>query len=502
MTWLITGGAGYIGAHVVRDMLRSGRQVVVLDDLSTGRADRLPSEVPLVRGEVANRRLLRRALEDHKITAVMHFAARKQVGESVERPLHYWSQNIGSLQVLLEEMVRADIGQMVFSSSAAVYGQPDLSEPEPARPAPVRHRRTQTRLRAEQAAREAAMKNAAPGGAPPAGAQGSDTAQRKRAQRRITESTPCEPINPYGATKLAGEWMVGATAHTHGWRALSLRYFNVAGAGSPALGDPAALNLIPLVLDALDHGRRPKVFGDDYPTPDGTCIRDYIHVADLAAAHVAAARVVSAAHAATRGQDDAAAAVRAATERAAHAAAAAEQAAALLPGGNLAADAASHMPHAADAAAAAAQAASRAMELMPGASKALELATHRLPGAIRASAASVGVAGPASDIVAEVASQFGAIVARATGVEEGPRLAEHLAVNIGTGRGYSVLEVIEAIRHSTGKDFPIDVVGRRAGDPPMLVASPDLAAQLLGWRARHSLADMTDSAWAAWRSNH
>ena len=127
MAWLITGGAGYIGAHVVRDMVASGRDVVVLDDLSTGRADRLPAGVPLIKANVDNRRAVRRAFTSHPITGVMHFAARKQVGESVERPLYYWAQNVGGLQVLLEEMVAAGTTQMVFSSSAAVYGQPDLT---------------------------------------------------------------------------------------------------------------------------------------------------------------------------------------------------------------------------------------------------------------------------------------------------------------------------------------------------------------------------------------
>ena len=108
---------------------------------------------------------------------------------------------------------------------------------------------------------------------------------------RITENAPCAPINPYGATKLSGEWMVASTARANAWHAISLRYFNVAGAATPELGDPAALNLIPMMLEALQHDRRPKVFGDDYPTPDGSCVRDYIHVADLSAAHVAAARL-------------------------------------------------------------------------------------------------------------------------------------------------------------------------------------------------------------------
>ncbi len=414
-------------------MLAAGREVVVLDDLSTGRADRLPHGVPLIRGSITNRRAVRRAIQHEAgITGVMHFAARKQVGESVQRPLHYWGENVGGLQVVLEEMVEAGIAQMVFSSSAAVYGQPTMADP----------------------------------------------------LDRISEATPCTPINPYGATKLAGEWMVGATAAAHGWKALSLRYFNVAGAGSADLGDPAALNLIPMVLEALDEGRRPMVFGDDYPTADGSCVRDYIHVADLSAAHVAAARVVEASHAGPVS--------RSPQEKLQHAAARAELAAARLPGGALAVEVASQVPAAAEAAA------SRAIHRVPPAARAVERATGALPFGLGAAGPS-GVAGQATELVVEVASQLGSLAAKVAGVEEPPRLVDHLAVNVGTGRGSSVFEVIEALRASVGDDFAVDIVERRPGDPPALVAAPDLALALLGWRARHVLQDMTDSAWAAWQ---
>jgi UDP-glucose 4-epimerase len=446
MAWLITGGAGYIGAHVVRDMLHSGRDVVVLDDLSTGRADRLPEGVTLVRGSVGDRGAVRTALQESgaEITGVMHFAARKQVGESVQRPLYYWSQNVGGLQVLLEEMLEAEIAQMVFSSSAAVYGQPELA-----------------------------------GGA----------------SARIVEDTACVPINPYGATKLAGEWMVGATARAHGWHAMSLRYFNVAGAGSPELGDPAALNLIPMVLEALEAGRRPKVFGDDYATPDGTCIRDYIHVADLSAAHVAAARVVEASRAAALAPST----VRSAGEKVHQAALRAEQAAARLPGGSRAVDVAGHVPAAAEVAG---HAAARAIEMVPLAQRAVEVASQRIPETIRSAATSPGVRSQATEIVAEVASHLGSLVARVAGVEDPPRLVDHMAVNIGTGSGSSVFEVIEALRRSVGEEFAVDITERRAGDPPALVADPSLAHRLLGWRAQHDLADMTDSAVQARRLKH
>lgn len=433
MAWLITGGAGYIGAHVVRDMRASDRHVVVLDDLSTGRADRVPAGVTLIKADVANRRAVRRALAQYEITGVMHFAARKRVGESVERPLEYWAANVGGLQVLLEEMVAAGINQMVFSSSAAVYGQPDLAP-----------------------------------GAPGVSGAG-----------RITEAAPCMPINPYGATKLAGEQMVSATAHAHAWHAISLRYFNVAGAGSPELGDPAALNLIPMVLEALSQGRRPMVFGDDYPTQDGSCVRDYIHVSDLSAAHVAAARLVEVAHQAEM--------LRAAGDRVQEAASRAESAASRLPGGSAAVEAASHVP-------------ARAIERMPAAARAVELAALRIPGVIRATTGPRGMRGQAGDLAAEVASQIGSLVARVAGVEDAPHLDQHVAINVGTGRGYSVFEVIEALRRSVDKEFAVDIGARRPGDPASLVADPGLAGGLLGWRGRRSLAQMTDSSWAAWQA--
>jgi UDP-glucose 4-epimerase len=287
------------------------------------------------------------------------------------------------------------------------------------------------------------------------------------------------PMNPYGATKLAGEHMIAATARAHQWHAISLRYFNVAGAASPELGDPAALNLIPMVLEALENGRRPKVFGDDYPTLDGSCIRDYIHVADLSAAHVAAARIVEISHQAE--------VLRAAGDRVQDAAARAETAAARIPGGSAAVEAASHVP-------------ARAIERMPAAARAVEMAAQRIPGVIRSTTGPGGRRGQAGELVAEVASQLGSMVARVAGVEDAPRLEDHVAINIGTGTGYSVFEVIEALRRSMGKEFAVEIAARRPGDPPALVADPGLAATLLGWRARRSLSDMTDSAWAAWQT--
>ncbi|MEV4432534.1 UDP-glucose 4-epimerase GalE [Streptomyces sp. NPDC049555] len=234
MTWLITGGAGYIGAHVARAMTEAGERVAVLDDLSTGTADRLPETVPLVRGSVLDRELLDRTFAKLGITGVVHLAAKKQVGESVEKPLLYYRQNLHGLTVLLEAVVAAGIRSFVFSSSAAVYGTPDTD--------------------------------------------------------LVTEATPCLPINPYGETKLAGEWLVRATGAAHGISTACLRYFNVAGAARPELADTGIFNIIPMMFDRITRGERPRIFGDDYDTPDGTCVRDYIHIEDLATAHLAAAR--------------------------------------------------------------------------------------------------------------------------------------------------------------------------------------------------------------------
>ncbi|MFF5044861.1 UDP-glucose 4-epimerase GalE [Streptomyces nigra] len=237
MTWLITGGAGYIGAHVVRAMTRAGERAVVYDDLSTGIADRVPDGVPLVVGSTLDRERVARALAAHRITGVVHLAAKKQVGESVDRPLLYYRENVEGLRVLLEAVTATShVRSFVLSSSAAVYGMPDVD--------------------------------------------------------LVTEETPCAPISPYGETKLAGEWLVRATGRATGLSTASLRYFNVAGAAAPELADTGVFNIVPMVFEKLTQGEAPRIFGDDYPTPDGTCVRDYIHVVDLAEAHVAAARAL------------------------------------------------------------------------------------------------------------------------------------------------------------------------------------------------------------------
>jgi len=234
MTWLITGGAGYIGAHVVRAMTGAGEHVVALDDLSAGFPARLPADVPLVEGSTLDGDLLKRVFAEYGVTGVVHLAARKQVAESVAQPTRYYRENVGGLATLLEAVAEAGVGKFLFSSSAAVYGNPDVD--------------------------------------------------------LITEDTPCAPVNPYGETKLTGEWLVRAAGHAHGISTVCLRYFNVAGAAAPELADTGVFNIVPMVFDRLTRDEAPRIFGDDYPTPDGTCIRDYIHVADLAEAHLAAAR--------------------------------------------------------------------------------------------------------------------------------------------------------------------------------------------------------------------
>jgi UDP-glucose 4-epimerase len=233
MTWLVTGGAGYIGAHIARAMRDAGESVVALDDLSTGDASRIP-EVPLGRGSVLDDEFVARTIRRHKIDAIVHVAAKKQVEESVRRPLFYYQQNVEGLRVLLSAATDAGIDTFVFSSSAAVYGAPDVD--------------------------------------------------------LVGEDTPCSPVNPYGTTKLIGERMVADVAAATGLRYASLRYFNVAGTAAPELTDRGVSNLVPLVFDRLSRQLPPHIFGDDYDTPDGTCIRDFVHVADIASAHVTAAR--------------------------------------------------------------------------------------------------------------------------------------------------------------------------------------------------------------------
>jgi UDP-glucose 4-epimerase len=215
-------------------MAWAGERVVVLDDLSTGLPERLDATVALVEGSTLDRALLDRTLAEHHITGVVHLAAKKQVPESLAKPLLYYRENVHGLEVLLEAVAAAGVKRFVFSSSAAVYGMPDVA--------------------------------------------------------LVTEDTACVPINPYGETKLAGEWLVRAAGAAYGMGTACLRYFNVAGAAAPELADVGVFNLVPMVFDKLDQGEPPRIFGTDYPTPDGTCVRDFIHVEDIASAHLAAAR--------------------------------------------------------------------------------------------------------------------------------------------------------------------------------------------------------------------
>jgi UDP-glucose 4-epimerase len=320
MTWLITGGAGYIGTHVVESVLATGREVVVLDDLSSGIAARLSSKANLFQASLQDLSGVNRVFEDADITGVVHLAAKKRVGESVERPDYYWQENVVGLQNLLEAVKRHGVQNFVFSSSAAVYGQPDV----------------------------------------PHGTL-------------ITEKTPCSPINPYGATKLEGEVLSKEMAESDDMKVAALRYFNVAGAGRPDLGDQYICNLVPIVFDALERGEQPIVFGNDYKTPDGSCIRDYVHVQDLAEAHIAA----------------------------------------------------------------------------------IDFVEKSDPG--------------------------------------------FTAINVGTGVGASVYEVLEMIHDVTGISTNPIIGQRREGDPPALVADVAKIKQVLGWTSSRDLREIVSSAWEAWQ---
>ncbi len=315
MKLLVTGGAGYIGSHVVRAAQAAGHECVVVDNLSTGLSNRV--NCLLVELELASAdapQLLVNLFNEHNFDAVIHLAARKQVGQSVEMPEQYYLDNLGGLANLLLAMKQTGVKKLVFSSSAATYGMPDVET--------------------------------------------------------VTEDYLGRPINPYGETKLIGEWMV-QNAKVWGLRGVNLRYFNVAGTGHPELADTAALNLIPIAIQALKAGKAPIVFGTDYPTPDGSCIRDYVHVGDLADAHVAAVDYLE--------RDD------------------------------------------------------RPFDTF----------------------------------------------------------------NVGTGRGASVIEVLEELKVATGNDFAYEFGDRRAGDPPRLVANVDRIREVLGFTAKHGLKEIVQSAWDA-----
>ncbi|MFM1957756.1 MAG: UDP-glucose 4-epimerase GalE [Actinomycetota bacterium] len=315
MKLLVTGGAGYIGSHVVRAAEAAGHSCVVVDNLSTGLTKRI--SCPVVELDLASKDAvaqLVRLMKAEQFDSVIHLAARKQVGESVEKPEEYFLENLGGLGNLLLAMREVGLKSLVFSSSAATYGMPDVD--------------------------------------------------------KVTEDYPGVPINPYGQTKLIGEQMV-QNAKVWGLKGVNLRYFNVAGAGASDLADTAALNLIPIAINAIKAGKAPIVFGTDYPTPDGSCIRDYLHVEDLAMAHLAAVKYL---------------------------------------------------------------------------------------------------------------------------VGEGQK---YNTFNVGTGVGASVIEVLSALKVASGIDFEIALGERRAGDPPRLVADVSRIDNEFGFRTKHDLAAIVQSAWDA-----
>ena len=317
-TVLITGGAGYIGSHAVFAFRDAGCRVVVLDDFSTGRRDRMPEHVVLIQGDAGDSGLLERALREHDIGAVVHFAGSIVVPESVADPLKYYRNNTCVSRILIHACVEAGVRHFIFSSTAAVYGIPETVP--------------------------------------------------------IAEDAPTAPINPYGASKLMTEWILRDTAASADFGYVTLRYFNVAGADPVARSGQSTRNATHLIevanQAALGQRNHLEIFGDDYETPDGTCIRDYIHVTDLVEAHVLALKHL-------RENDE-------------------------------------------------------------------------------------------------------------TGV-----------FNLGNARGFSVKEVVEAVKRVTGRPFEVRIGPRRAGDPARLVADASAARRVLGWQPRR--AELDTQIADAWR---
>jgi UDP-glucose-4-epimerase GalE len=316
MKVLVTGGAGYVGSFSVHALAARGDAIVVLDDLSRGHREAVPAGVPLVVADLRDRAAAERALAPHEFDVVLHFAANAYVGESVRDPRRYWENNVGGTLNLLGLMLDRGVKRIVFSSTCAVYGEPPA--------------------------------------------------------KTLGEDLPHAPVNPYGRSKSVVESVLTDYDAAFGLRSFRLRYFNAAGADEKgAIGEDhePETHLIPLAILAARTGKALSVFGTDWPTPDGTCVRDYVHVEDLAAAHVAA--------------------------------------------------------------------------------------VDRLR------------AGDAGG-----------------------------ALNLGTGRGTSVREVIESVERVSGKKVPWDAAPRRAGDPPYLVAAPGRAAAALGWRPKFtSIDDVVRTAW-------
>lgn len=238
MTWLVTGGAGYIGSHVVAALRAASIPSLVVDSLSSGHREFVPEDVPFVHASILDTEVVARCMVDHGVTGVIHLAGFKYAGVSVQEPLLTYEQNVTGTANLLKAMELADVDKLVFSSSAATYGTPRVDI--------------------------------------------------------VTEDTATSPESPYGESKLIGEWLIRDQGVARGLKHTSLRYFNVVGSGSPELYDTSPHNLFPIVLRALTSGKTPKINGTDYNTEDGTCVRDYVHVADLAASHVAAAQALAA----------------------------------------------------------------------------------------------------------------------------------------------------------------------------------------------------------------